>query len=141
VWEVRVVVGFDPGRARSIQRSFTAHGDAVLAARARRELVAGYGSTRSDVRHMASAVTVGELLYGYLSSAQLWKPGTATPPPPCGTTRMPHRSMTLTSPTSSTASSTALTQGAAPESRPTSRTWVTAGLEAGSLDKIVTIVV
>jgi hypothetical protein len=27
VWEVRVVVGFDPARARSIQRSFTVHGD------------------------------------------------------------------------------------------------------------------
>ena len=37
VWEVRVVVGFEPTRARSIQRSFTVHGDADLASRARWE--------------------------------------------------------------------------------------------------------
>jgi integrase len=73
---VRVVVGFDPGRARSIQRSFTVCGDAALATRRRQELVAEYGSTRSDVRHTAPAVTVGELLHGYLNSAQLWKPAT-----------------------------------------------------------------
>jgi len=59
VWEVRVVVGFDPGRARSIQRSFTVHGDAALAGKARRELVAEYGSTRAELRYAASAVTVG----------------------------------------------------------------------------------
>jgi len=74
---VRVVVGFDPGRARSITRSFTVHGDAALARKARRELVAEYGSTRSDIRRMAPVVTVGELLEGYIGSAQLWKPATA----------------------------------------------------------------
>ena len=73
---MRVVVGFDPGRSRSIQRSFTVRGDAALAARARRELVAEYGSTRAGVSHAASAVTVGELLEGYLGSAHLWKPAT-----------------------------------------------------------------
>jgi hypothetical protein len=76
VWEVRIVVGFDPARGRSIQRSFTVHGDAALAGRARRELVAEYGSARSEVRCTASVVTVGELLEGYLGSAQLWKPAT-----------------------------------------------------------------
>ena len=70
VWEVRVVVGFDPARARSIQRSFTVHGDAALAGKARGELVAEYGSTCAGLRHAASAVTVGELLEGYLGSAQ-----------------------------------------------------------------------
>jgi len=50
VWEVRVVVGFDPARARSIQRSFTVHGDAALAGQARRDLVAEYGSARIDSR-------------------------------------------------------------------------------------------
>jgi integrase len=75
---VRVVIGFDPARGRSIQRSFTVHGDAALAGRARRELVAEYGSARSHVRCTASAVTVGELLEGYLGSAQLWKPATVT---------------------------------------------------------------
>jgi integrase len=77
VWEVRVVVGFDPARGRSIQRSFTVHGDAALAGKARQELVAEYGLTCSEVRYAASAVTVGELLEGYLGSAQLWKPATA----------------------------------------------------------------
>ena len=76
VWEVRVVVGFDPARGRSIQRSFTVRGDAALAGRARRELVAECGSIRSDIRCAASVVTVGELLEGYLASAQLWKPAT-----------------------------------------------------------------
>jgi Phage integrase family len=78
VWGVRVVVGFDPGRGRSIQRSFTVHGDAALAGRARRELVAEYGSIRSEVRCTASVVTAGELLEGYLGSAQPWKPATIT---------------------------------------------------------------
>jgi len=78
VWEVRVVVGFDPGRGRSIQRSFTVHGDAALAGKARRELVAEYGSARSDVGRTAAAVTVGELLQGYMGSAQLWRPATIT---------------------------------------------------------------
>jgi hypothetical protein len=78
VREVRVVIGFGPARGRSIQRSFTVHGDAALAGRARRELVAEYGSARSDVRCTASPVTAGELLQGYLGSAQLWKPATAT---------------------------------------------------------------
>ena len=68
------MVGFDPARARSIQRSFTVHGDADPAGKARRELVAEYGSTCADMRHAASAVTVGELLEGYLGSAQLSKP-------------------------------------------------------------------
>ena len=48
------MVGFDPGRSRSIQRSFTVHGDAALAARARRDLVAEYSSTRS-----ASGTAIG----------------------------------------------------------------------------------
>jgi integrase len=70
------VVGFDPARGRGIQRSFTVHGDAALAGQARRDLVAEYGSARSDIKCAASAVTVGELLEGYLGSAQLWKPAT-----------------------------------------------------------------
>ncbi len=76
VWEVRVVVGFDPGRGRSIQRSFTVHGDAAQAGKARRDLVAGYAAPRSDMWHTASVVTVGELLDSFLGSAQLWKPAT-----------------------------------------------------------------
>jgi hypothetical protein len=69
VWEVRVVVGSGPARARSIQRSFTVHGDAALAGKARRELVAGYGLTRAEDTYAAPAVTVGELM---AASMQDW---------------------------------------------------------------------
>ena len=70
--------GFDPGRGRSIQRLFTVHGDAALAGNVRRELVAEYGSACSDIGCTAAAITVRELLKGYLASAQLWKPATIT---------------------------------------------------------------
>jgi hypothetical protein len=43
VWEIRVVVGFDPVHARSVQRSFTVHGDDEIAEQRRRELVDDYG--------------------------------------------------------------------------------------------------
>jgi hypothetical protein len=48
VWEVRIVVGFDAVRGRSVQRSFTVHGDADFAERRRRELIDDYGVTRID---------------------------------------------------------------------------------------------
>ena len=70
--------GFDPGRGRIIQRLFTVHGDAALAGNVRRELVAEYGSACSDIGCTAAAITVRELLKGYLASAQLWKPATVT---------------------------------------------------------------
>jgi hypothetical protein len=50
--------------------------NAALAARACRDLVAEYGSTRAGISHGASTVTVGELLHGYLTGARLWKPAT-----------------------------------------------------------------
>ena len=53
------------------------HGDAALAGTARRDLVVQYGSTRAGISHAAPTVTVGELLEGYVGSAQLWKPATA----------------------------------------------------------------
>ena len=31
VWEIRVVVGFDPAHGHSVQRSFTVHGDEATA--------------------------------------------------------------------------------------------------------------
>jgi hypothetical protein len=46
VWEVRVVVGFDPVHRRSVQRSFTVHGDRGSAERRRADLVADFGVTR-----------------------------------------------------------------------------------------------
>jgi hypothetical protein len=55
VREVRVVVGFDPARRRSIQRSFTVHGDAALAC-------APIGGSRSYA--CSRLVTLGERLPG-----------------------------------------------------------------------------
>jgi len=69
------VIGFDPARARSIQRSFTVHGDAALAGKARR---AGSPVRLGACRYQACAGGHGgELLEGYLGSAQLWRPATA----------------------------------------------------------------
>ena len=48
VWEIRVVVGFDAVLGRSVQRSFTVHGDAEYAQRRRRELVDAHGVNRVD---------------------------------------------------------------------------------------------
>jgi hypothetical protein len=62
VWEIRVVVGFDMVRGRSIQRSFTVRGDAVFAEQRRRELVEDHGVTRVDFATAGARLTVGELL-------------------------------------------------------------------------------
>ena len=43
VWEVRVVVANDEVTGRSVQRSFTVHGDATLADTRRGELVERFG--------------------------------------------------------------------------------------------------
>jgi hypothetical protein len=44
VWEVRVVIGFDAIRARSVRRSFTVRGSAEAAERLRRGLVDDVGA-------------------------------------------------------------------------------------------------
>jgi len=62
--------GSTQGAAAASSDRSPVHGDAALAGQARRELVAGYGSARSDIRRTAAVVTVGELLEAYLGSAQ-----------------------------------------------------------------------
>ena len=62
VWEIRVVVGFDPIHSRSVQRSFTVHGDKEAAEQRRRELVADFGISRIAFASEASRLTVAELL-------------------------------------------------------------------------------
>jgi hypothetical protein len=62
VWEIRVVVGFDPVRGRSVQRSFTVHSDAEFAQRRRQELVADYGVLRINSTVAGAQLKVGELL-------------------------------------------------------------------------------
>jgi integrase len=76
VWEVRVVVGFDPVHARSVQRSFTVHGDVDVAERRRRELVDDYGLSRVAFSTDAARLTVAELMERFFEAPHLWKPAT-----------------------------------------------------------------
>lgn len=70
------MVGFDPVRGRSVQRSSTVHGDAEYAQRRRRELVDGYGVTRVEFTTAGARLTVGELLERFFEAPHLWKPAT-----------------------------------------------------------------
>src|SRR6188472_314215 len=75
VWEIRVVVGFDPAHGHSVQRSFTVHGDEAWARRRRCELVEDFGVDRvgsSDI----PGLNVAELLTRFIAGAHLWKPAT-----------------------------------------------------------------
>lgn len=75
VREIRVVVGFDPVHARSVQRSFTVHGDDEIAER-RRELVDDYGVSRIAFTSEASRLSVAELMERFFDAPHLWKPAT-----------------------------------------------------------------
>ena len=77
VWEIRVVVGFDPTHGHSVQRSFTVHGDSAWAQRRRGELVEDDGIERvgsSDI----PGLNVAELLTRFMAGPHLWKPATYT---------------------------------------------------------------
>jgi integrase len=76
VWEIRVVVGFDPVHARSVQRSFTIHGDEQVAEQRKRQLTDDYGISRLAFTSEASRLTVAELLERFLAAPHLWKPAT-----------------------------------------------------------------
>ena len=76
VWEIRVVVGFDPVHLRSVQRSFTVHGDEEAAEHRRRELVDDFGISRIALASEASRLTVAELLERFFAAPHLWKPAT-----------------------------------------------------------------
>src|SRR5437773_4571696 len=76
VWEVRVVVGFDMVRGRSVQRSFTVRGDAAFAEQRRRELVEDHGVTRVDFATAGARSTLGELLERFFDAPHLWRPAT-----------------------------------------------------------------
>lgn len=76
VWEIRVVVGFDPLHARSVQRSFTVRGDAGYAASRRRELVDDYGVSRLAFTTEGARFTVAELMERFFEAPHLWKPAT-----------------------------------------------------------------
>jgi hypothetical protein len=74
VWEVRVVVGFDAGRSRSVQKSFTVYGDHAAAARRRAELVEAFGVRRVERSAAAATLTLGELLERYVEAPHAWAP-------------------------------------------------------------------
>ena len=76
VWEIRVVVGFDAVRVRSVQRSFTVRGDHAFAEQRRRELVDDYGVSRVDYTTAGARMTVGELMERFFEAPHLWKPAT-----------------------------------------------------------------
>ena len=76
VWEVRVVVGNDPARGASKQRSFTVYGDEEMACERRRELVAQFGVDRSALYCRAAGWSVAELLERFLTAEHAWSPAT-----------------------------------------------------------------
>jgi integrase len=76
VWEIRVVVGFDQSRGRSVQRSFTVRGDGALAERRRAELVEDFGRTRVTHATDATGLRLVDLLESWLSAPHLWKHAT-----------------------------------------------------------------
>jgi len=76
VWEIRVVVGFDPVGRHSVQRSFTVHGDEDAAQRRRQELVADFGVSRVNFTTEAARLTVAELMERFFEAPHLWKPAT-----------------------------------------------------------------
>lgn len=59
VWEVRVVVANDPVSGRSVQRSFTVHGDAGQVEERRRKLVECFGVDRSALYCEGARWTLG----------------------------------------------------------------------------------
>ncbi|MCK9921745.1 tyrosine-type recombinase/integrase [Frankia sp. AgPm24] len=69
------MVGFDPVRGRSVQRSFTVRGDEECAQARRQELVADVGISRVDVT-AGGRMTVGDLLERFLAAPHHWSPGT-----------------------------------------------------------------
>jgi integrase len=76
VWEVRVVVANDPATGRSVQRSFTVHGDHQRVEERRRDLVARFGLDRSTLYCRAAGWSLGELLERFMAAEHLWKPST-----------------------------------------------------------------
>lgn len=70
------MVGFDAVHNRSVQRSFTVHGDATVAEQRRRELVDAYGVSRVDFTTAGARLTVGELMERFLDAPHIWKPAT-----------------------------------------------------------------
>ena len=76
VWEIRVVVANDPHTGRSIQRSFTMHGDADTAEAYRSDLVERFGVDKRALYFAGARWSVAELLARYFEADHQWKPAT-----------------------------------------------------------------
>jgi len=76
VWEIRVVVANDEVTGRSVQRSFTVHGDAEVANAGRGELVERFGINRSALYSSGARLDLAELLARFLAANEHWRPAT-----------------------------------------------------------------
>ena len=76
VWEIRVVVASDQVTGRSVQRSFTVHGDAEVAEDRRRELVERFGLDRSALCCAGAGWTLAELMERWMAAEHQWRPAT-----------------------------------------------------------------
>jgi integrase len=72
VWEIRVTTGIDPTTERSVQTSFTHHGDADSAERRQAELVEMYGARTTPPPPQSASMTVQALLEGFLAASHRW---------------------------------------------------------------------
>jgi hypothetical protein len=76
VWEIRVVVANDLVGGRSVQRSFTVHGDLERAEQRRRELVERFGVDRGALYCEGARWSVAELLGRFIAAEHQWRPAT-----------------------------------------------------------------
>src|SRR5262245_29871559 len=76
VWEIRVVVGNDQVTGRSVQRSFTIHGDVEAAEDRRREFVEQFGVDRSALSCAGARWDVAELMERWTAADHQWRPAT-----------------------------------------------------------------
>jgi integrase len=76
VWEIRVVVANDPITGRSVQRSFTVHGDTAVADARRLALVERFAVDRSALCCEGARWSVGELLERFIEADHQWRPAT-----------------------------------------------------------------
>lgn len=76
VWEIRVVVANDLLSGRSVQRSFTVHGDLERAEQRRRDLAERFGVDRGALYCEGARWSVAELLGRFIAAEHQWRPAT-----------------------------------------------------------------
>lgn len=76
VWEIRVVVANDLVSGRSVQRSFTVHGDLERAEWRRRDLAERFGVDRGALYCEGTRWSVADLLGRFIVAGHEWRPAT-----------------------------------------------------------------